>query len=83
MMKAMMNTPPGAQKILMLGLSFGNLRKFMDMPGNTFIKIDGKEMGLPVDIVLFSGETEAHMMHAMKDNIKPDTIVHIDEKLKS
>jgi len=83
MMKAMMKTPPGAQKILMLGLSFGNLRKFMDMPGDTFIKIDGKEMGLPVDIVLFSGETEAHMMRQMQDSITPDTVMHIDEKLKS
>jgi hypothetical protein len=68
---------------LMIGLSFGNLNKFYKEPGDTFIKIDGKQMDLPIDILLFSGETEMHLAQLMERNIGPDTIVHIDTKLKS
>jgi hypothetical protein len=69
--------------LLVLGLSFRNLEKFRAEPGDTFIKIDGKAMGLPIDVLLFSGETEAHMAETMRGSIGPDTIVHVDPKLKS
>jgi hypothetical protein len=69
--------------LLVLGLSFGNLNKFLAKPGDTFIKIDGKEMGINMDIIIFSGRTEAHLVEIMKDTIGPDTKVHIDSKLKS
>ena len=71
------------QPVVMIGLSFGNLRKFLAQPRDSFIKIIGKEMELPFDILIFSGETEAAMMEFMQHRIGPDTIVHIDEKLKS
>jgi hypothetical protein len=68
---------------VMLGLSFKNLDKFRAEAGNTFIPIDGIEMGLPFDILIFSGETEAHMQEMIQGSMGPDTIVHIDPKLKS
>jgi hypothetical protein len=69
--------------MLMLGLSFKNLDKFRAEAGDTYIKIDGKEMGLPIDVLLFSGETEAHLTQLVEKGIGPDTIVHTDPKLKS
>jgi hypothetical protein len=82
MIKATMTQPDG-RTLLTLGLSFGNLDKFRAEPGDTFIRIDGKSMGLPIDVMIFSGETEAHMQELMKDSIGPKTKVHIDPRLKS
>jgi hypothetical protein len=64
----------GDRTLLILGLSFGNLRKFLAEPGDTFIRIDGKEMGIPFDVMIFSGETEEAMAKLMP--IGPDTKVH-------
>jgi hypothetical protein len=69
--------------VVMLGLSFGNLDKFRAEPGETYIRIDGKEMNLPFDILLFSGETEMKLMEMVSSFIGPDTKVHIDPKMKS
>ena len=82
MMKALLTGADG-RKILMLGLSFKNLDKFRAEPQDTYIKIDGKEMGLPIDVLLCSGETEAHLTEMVRDRIGPDTIMHVDPKLKS
>jgi hypothetical protein len=73
----------GGRTVIMIGLSFGNLRKFMAEPGDTFIKIDGKEMNLPVDVLLFSGETEARLTELIQKGISSHTIVRVDPKLKS
>jgi hypothetical protein len=72
----------GDRQLLMIGLSFGNLAKFKAEPGDTFIKIDGKEMDLPIDVLIFSGETEMKMQETMASAIGPHTKVHIDPKLK-
>ena len=80
MIKATTKTPDG-RTLLLVGLSFGNLDRFRAEPGDTFIRIEGKEMELPIDIVIFSGETEAHMQTMLA--ITEKTIVHIDPKLKS
>ena len=82
MIKATMAQPDG-RTLLTIGLSYGNLDKFRAEPGDTFIKIDGKAMGLPIDVLIFSGKTEADMQAMMARTIGPDTIVHIDPKLKS
>jgi hypothetical protein len=73
----------GDRTLMVIGLSFKNLEKFRAEPGDTFIRIDGKEMGLPIDVLIFSGETEAHMQTMMARAIGPDTKVHIDPRLKS
>lgn len=82
MLKAVATGPDG-KSLLIIGLSFGNLDRFRAEPGDTFIKISGKEMGLPIDVLILSGETEAHLAETMKSGIGPDTEVHIDPRLKS
>jgi hypothetical protein len=71
------------KNVLMIGLSFGNLDKFRAAPGDTFIRIDGKEMDLPIDVLIFSGQTEARLQEIIEGGIGPETKVHIDPKLKS
>ena len=62
--------------MLVIGLSFANLDRFREEPGDTAILIDGKEMGLPVDVMIFSGETEGHCAKLLAGRIGPDTKVH-------
>lgn len=69
--------------ILLLGLSFKNLDRLRAEPLDTFIKINGEEMSLPIDVLICSGETEAHLADMLRGKIGPDTVVHVDPKLKS
>jgi hypothetical protein len=69
--------------VLLVGLSFGNLERFRAEPGDTYIRIDGREMGLPIDVLIISGETEAHMHNLIANGIGPHTKVHVDPKLRS
>lgn len=69
--------------LLVLGLSFGNLDKFRAQPRDTFVKIDGREMGIPMDVLIFSCETEAHGAEMMQDMIGPQTQVSTSRRLKS
>ena len=71
------------RKILMIGLSFGNLDKFRAEPGDTFIRIRGQEVGLPVDVVIFSGETEAQLADLMAQGFGPNTKVHVSPRSKN
>ena len=68
---------------LFIGLSFGNLDKLRAEPGDTYIRIDGKELGLPVDVVLISGETEAHLAETLAGGFGPDTKVHVSQRSKN
>jgi hypothetical protein len=70
------------KKILVIGLSFGNLDKFRAEPGYTFIRIIGREVGLPVDVMIFSGETEAHCAEVLAGGIGPKTKVHVSDRAK-
>jgi hypothetical protein len=81
MIKAVCKGPNG-NDALFLGLSFGNLDQFRAAPLNSFIRIDGKEIGLPFDVVIFSGHTDAEMTEMMASKIGPDTKVTISERLK-
>jgi hypothetical protein len=74
---------PNDEKILYIGLSFGNLDKFRAQPLDTVIKIEGKEVGCDHDILIFSGATEEQMMDMMTSGIGPQTKLHIDPRLKS
>lgn len=68
---------------LFIGLSFGNLDRFRAQPLDTFILIDGKEMGLPHDVMIFSGKTEADMAEMVAQGFGPNTKVVVDPRLKS
>ena len=76
-------TQSGGRTLLTIGLSFKNLDKFRSQPMDTFIKIEGEAMELPIDILIFSGETEAHMQAFIEPMMSAATKVHIDPKLKS
>jgi hypothetical protein len=69
--------------LLILGLAFGNLDRFRAEPRSTHIKISGKEMGLPIDVMIFSAESDAALGAFMAEFIGPDTKVHIDKSLKN
>lgn len=69
--------------VLILGLSHANLDKLRADGTNGFIRIVGAEMGLPIDIMITAGETEAALAHDLDDLIGPDTEVHVSSKLKS
>jgi hypothetical protein len=81
MIKATVKGSDG-RELLVIGLSFGNLDKFRAMPGDTYIKIDGREIGLSVDIMIFSGETEAHCAETLKEFIGPATRTNVSDRLK-
>jgi hypothetical protein len=68
---------------LFIGLSFGNLDKFRAGPLDSFIKIEGAEMDMPFDVLIFSGRTEADMANMVAQGLTPDAKVHISDKLKS
>lgn len=61
------------KEVLVLGLSFGNLDKFKSEPLDTFILIDGKEFGIPLDIMIVSGKTEDEIVGAL--NLTPGATV--------
>lgn len=69
------------RETVMFGLSRRNLQKFLDEMNSTYIQIKAEEMGLPFDIVIFSGETEADMYRQFKPGITPETEVTISDKL--
>lgn len=68
---------------LWIGLSFRNLDKFRTEPLDTYIVIDGAALGLPVDITLFSAETEGDLGRFLADRIGPDTRVYVDPRFKT
>jgi hypothetical protein len=80
MIKAKATGPDGRQ-IVVLGLTFADLDKLRAHPLDDHIRINGKEMGLPVDIMIFAGKSEAHCVSILA--IDADTKVHIDPRLKS
>jgi hypothetical protein len=68
---------------LFVGLSFGNLDKFRAEPLDTFIMINGADVGLPFDVMIFSGETEAQMADLMAQGFGPDTKVYVSPRSKN
>lgn len=69
--------------VLVLGLSFENLNRLRAHPGDDHIRIKGEEIGLPLDVMLFAGETEAHLAETMKEFIGPQTKVTTSSRLKN
>jgi len=60
MFKAVAGAP--GNQCLILGLSFGNLDRFVSQPRDTHIRIKREETGLPYDVVLFSGDRLAALL---------------------
>jgi hypothetical protein len=68
---------------LFVGLSFGNLDKFRAGPLDTFIEIKGSEVGIPFDVLIFSGETEAQMADLLAKGIGSGTKVYVSPRSKN
>lgn len=82
MIKATGRGPTGVDT-LFLGLSFGNLDRFRAAPLDTYITIKGAETGLPFDVMIFSGKTEAEMVDFMATRFGPDTEVVVSPRSKN
>jgi hypothetical protein len=71
------------KQMLLIGLSFRNLEKFLAKPGDTYIRIRAEELGLPLDVMIISGKTEEHLHDQIKHGIGPETIVHVTDRAKN
>ena len=71
------------REVVILALSHANLDRLRADGLKGSIRIDGKEVGLPLDIHITAGETEAEIFKAFADSIGPETVLHIDKRLKS
>lgn len=83
MITASLKGENGQQDLLIVGLSFGNLDKFRVAPGDTYIKIDGRELGLTSDVLLFSEATEADCAEMIKSLVGPITNTTVSDRLKN
>lgn len=82
MIKATGKGPTGTDT-LFIGLSFGNLDRFRADPLDSYIVIKGAEMGLPFDVMIFSGRTEAEMLEMLSQGLAPDAKVNITDRAKN
>lgn len=73
----------GGRNLLVLGLSHTNLDKLRADGLTGKIVVDGKELGLDVDIWITAAENERVMMESFQEGITASTKVHIDPRLKS
>jgi hypothetical protein len=76
MIKAVCKGADGVTFVL-LGLSFKNLDRLREQQLDGFIKIVGKDIGVPVDIIITAGETEQALAEMVLASglIGPDTKV--------
>ena len=73
----------GDRELLILGLSHANLDRLRRDGLTGKIVIDGRELGLNVDIWITAAENEQVMMRSFQEGITAGTKVHIDQRLKS
>lgn len=85
MMAALARNKDGSRVVLVIGLSFENLRRLQAKPGDDYITIRRERLGpsLPCDVTIFAGETEAACVDVIREFISSETEVVIDPKLKS
>lgn len=73
----------GGREVLLIGLSDANLDRLRLQGTDGYIRIEGREVGIGVHIVITAGPTEAELVDLVSDGIGPDPTVHISERLKS
>jgi hypothetical protein len=69
-----------ADSLTGLGLSRGNIDRLV---AGQPIQVNGKEIGLTDDILIFFGETEDDLQAMIQPMIGPETVQHIDPRLKA
>lgn len=82
MMKIRATVPRLGGDVLILGLSHGNLDRLRADGLTGYIRVEGNELGLPVDILITAAPTERDMMKAFADGVHDGTKVHIDKRFK-
>lgn len=80
MFRAIISDGRSGDKRLLIGLSFANLDRFREQPMDTFITIKASETGLPMDILIFSGETEEKCAEVVKNMPKSTKIILISPR---
>lgn len=74
-------TGRNGRSYLIIGLSHANLDKLRADGTQGFIKINGDEMQLPIDVIITAGETETTLAADLSEFIGPDTKVHVSKKV--
>lgn len=83
MIKAAMIADSG-KKILLIGLSHGNLDQLRTNGLKGCIKVEGDAIGWPgYEIIITAGETEVLIAESLSEFIGPDTKINISQRLKS
>lgn len=77
MIKMSADNPMTGKRMLVLGLSDGNLMRLRE---GKPIHVLGVEWGQPVDLMIFWGPTEAAMAEMVKPFIGPETVVRDMQK---
>lgn len=73
----------GGRDLLLLGLSHANLDRLREQGLSGKIVVDGKELGLAVDIWITAAEDENVMLRSFQAGITKGTKLHIDKRFKS
>lgn len=69
--------------IFMIGFSLEQIDHMRQNFGKTLRRYAKADYGLPMDVIIFSGESEAAMAQQFAEFIGPETRVKIDDKLKN
>lgn len=69
--------------VFMIGFSIDQIDFMRANPGKTLHRFDKAQYGLSMDILVFSGESEAAMTETVADLIGPETRVAVSERLKN
>ena len=73
MIKATMTADDG-RTVLLIGLSHKNLDRLKADGLKGYIPI--RDIGLPIDVLITAGSTEAEITEGLKQFIGPDTVIH-------
>lgn len=63
---------------VMIGLSYNNLASLRADAGDAYMRIVGSELGLPMDIVIFSGKDEDTLVDLLVPGINAATKICIE-----
>lgn len=73
----------GVLELLMIGLSRENVNRLVDeKPINLTRESHGKGIPEGWNVVIFFGETETDCVNKIQAAIRPQTVVHIDSRIK-
>lgn len=72
---------PSGKAVFIISLSLQELTILRSNPGKSIIRLDRKPYRIPMDILIFSGETEAGMQAQFAELVTAETKVTIDPSL--